>query len=492
MERIYSGSDVVANVTTWLSMPRELVAAVMKQPSNVANPRLIRQLYDASYVPGLFWICERVAEADFLKDENIRDYHEWARNITNASIELLKECGNYVNEFSDDTDKFLADSVLAALDLPYHGKALSACQTNQQADTLIWRILKLFAFGDSEHGLPTQRRFNEIGRRAITPILHVCDELPLDEMWRVVIDAGIIGAEVKERSLGTRMTGPASLRRAIPLETTSGLATPQMILDELMRRRTEALGIDFRQEYFAEVLTADAPRSVAWLTDDYIETAFDLKFIEAQIRSKPDLTFNVIPRDGSYRQDASFADIMELLAEEDSFAGLAELSRTGRLHICPAGPRASCIDGRMFSEEAATHLIEADVVVVKGARSYEMLQGLKKSTYYCLSGNHSFTESLTGLDMDLAQGILLRQDPGLLTYADFKARSIRRAYTRSGREYGLARMTASEYAAARRSTNYAAHLRRFGYREHDCNIWLLAEADRSGRTFSEVVLAQKP
>src|SRR5262249_17770908 len=157
----------------------------------------------------------------------------------------------------------------------------------------------------------------------VMPILGIFDHLSIDEMWRVAIDAGLIGAEIKERSLGTRTTGPGSLRRAIPLETDSGLVSPPTILDELMRRRTEPLGIDFRAEYIAEVLVAGVPRSVAWFTDDYIETIFDLKLIEAHLRLKPDLSVAIIPRDGSYRQDASFDDIIQLLTEEGAFAELA-------------------------------------------------------------------------------------------------------------------------------------------------------------------------
>lgn len=460
----------------------------MQPPSNVASGELIRQLFDDDYMPGLFWICERVADAAFLQDEIIRDYREWIRYIAYANIRLLKTSWRGAENFGDDMDALLADSVVAVLEFLYRGKTLAASHTNQQADALVWRIIKLLAFGDPEYDLPTQQSLNEAGRKVVIPILERFDSLDLDEMWRVAIDAGLIGIEVKERSLGTSMTTPGSLRQAIPLETDSGAATSRMVVAELMQRRTESLGIDFRHEYSEEVLSADGPRSVVWLTDDYIETAFDLKLIEAQMRIKADLSFVIIPRDGPHRQDASFDDVAELLTEESAFARLAALREAGRLHVCSAGPRTSCIDGRWLSTEAATHLIEADVVVVKGARSFEMLQGLKKPTYYCLSGNHSFTESLTGLDMDLAQGILLRQDPGVLTYADFRARATRRAHTMSGREYGIARMTASEYADARRSASYTAHLKRFDYWVDDCNAWLLARAGQLGSTFDQVAL----
>jgi hypothetical protein len=481
-------SKIAENVASWLNRPRELVEAVMRPPFNVAGPELIRQLFDDSYIPGLFWIDERAITADFLWDENFRDYRKWLRSIAYGTIELLKAGWPSGRDFSRNTDDLLAESILAVLELPYLGRALSACQTNQQADTIVWRIIKLLVFDDSELDLPTQLDFNDIGRKSVTPILDALDQLTLDEMWKVIVDAGLIGAEIKERSLRTGMTTPGNLRRVIPLETGSGLATPQQVLDQLLQRRPEPLGIDFRQEYFAEVLAPNAKRSVAWLTDDYIETIFDLKFIATQLQIKPNLSVTIIPRDGSYRQDASFLDVKRLLAEEETFAQLAVLHEDGRLHVCPAGPRSSCIDGRMLSREAATHLLESDVVVVKGARSYEMLQGLKKPTYYCLSCSHSFTETLTGLDMDLAQGIILRQDSGMLTYADFKARATRRVYTAGGRQFGVAGMTASEYAAARRSASYQNHLKRFDYRVDDCNAWLLARAEQSGCTFSQVAL----
>jgi hypothetical protein len=218
---------------------------------------------------------------------------------------------------------------------------------------------------------------------------------------------------------------------------------------------------------------------------------FDLKVIELQMKINPCLNVTVIPRNGSHGHDASFDDVAELLAEEKTFAQLNNLRDAGRIHVCSKGPRTSCVDGRKLSQEVATHLVNADVVVIKGARSYEMLQGLKRRTYFCLSGSCSFTEALTGLDMDLAQGIMLRQDPGVLTYADFRAQSTRRAIARSGRAFGLARMTATEYSSARRSRQYRAHLRRFNNQVDACNAWLLATAKELGRTFSEVTLGKE-
>lgn len=294
-----------------MSRPGELVDVIMKRPSGVADRALIMQLFDDDYIPGLFWIRERVAGTAFLRDEIIRDYREWIRNIALANIRLLP--AGWADGCNDDTDASLAESVVAVLELPWRGKTLAACHTNQQADALVWRIIKLLAFDEPDRELPTQRAFNEIGRSVVTPILDTLDGLDLDDMWRVAIDAGLIGAEVKERSLGTRMTTPGSLRRAIPLETGSGTVAPQTVFDELMRRKTKPLGIDFRHEYLMEVLSADGPRSVAWLTDDYIETAFDLKLMEGQMRAKADLSFTIIPRDGYYRQDASYGDVVELL-----------------------------------------------------------------------------------------------------------------------------------------------------------------------------------
>ena len=479
-------------VNSWMARPEQVVQIIIKPPPNVADRGTLRKLFDDEYVPGLFWICERVASADFLWDENIRDYGEWVRHVARAALQSLTARSGSPGPFTrlnHQTIEFLADSVLGTLELPCQGRTLAACHTNQQADALIWRIIKLFLFGDPDTDLPTQQEFNGLARAIISPILNCLADRSIDELWRIAIDAGLIGVDLKESFLGTQITGPGSMSRAIPLKVGSRIASAHEVLDELVRRSTEPLGIDFRREYDAEVLAAPGPRSVAWLTDDYIETAFDLKLIEAQMQMKPDLFFTVIARDGSHRQDASYEDVMTLLTGEMSFASLRELHKSGRLHVCPAGPRTSSIDGGMLSQEAADHLAAAHVVVIKGARSYEMLQGLKKPAYYCLSGNHSFTESLTGLDMSLAQGILLRQDPGVLTYADFKARATRRAYAKSGREYGLARMTASEYAAARRSANYREHLRRFSNQVDECNAWLLAQADQLGRTFSEVTFS---
>jgi uncharacterized protein with ATP-grasp and redox domains len=478
-------SILEGNIARWLANPQELAHLVVRSPANVASEDLINRLFGIDYTPGLFWIAERQQRnPGFLMDEDLRDYQTWIAAIVNSNVLSLNELRTSNEKLDQHCVDLLVESVRTTLNLQLYGRPISESHTNQQADYVIGRIIRIFLTDDPDTQFRTQRRFNEAGRRIVLPITTRLEELDLNSLWRLSIDAGLIGADIKNQFPGMSISH-CSLTNAIPLGSLDSPNSTQSIRQELLRRSTSPLAIDFRAEYYAEVLTPRQPCRLAWFTDDYLETLFDLKLLESQLRMKPDLHITLIPRDGYYG-DASYDEVMDFL-HSAAFQELNSFYEAGSFEICPEGPRTSSIDGRKLSQAAATRVDEADVVVVKGARSFETLQGLNRPTYFGLSVACSFSESLTGLDMELAEDVLVRQDPGMYTYSDFRFRSHRRDVTPDGRERGLARMTTLEYAAARRSAAYRELLSQFGDDPNTCNEWISEQSRVTGLTFAEVI-----
>ena len=140
--------------------------------------------------------------------------------------------------------------------------------------------------------------------------------------------------------------------------------------------------------------------------DDYGETIFDLFQLQVQLKFNKELYITIIPRAQKYHNDASFKDIEKLL-EEPCFELLHRLRDSGRVYVSEHGPKNGGVEGPKISRQAANHVLAADVLYVKGSRSYELLaSGIKVPTFAGQVVNRDFSESITGIDMRVGIPIL--------------------------------------------------------------------------------------
>jgi hypothetical protein len=99
-----------------------------------------------------------------------------------------------------------------------------------------------------------------------------------------------------------------------------------------------------------------------------------------------------------------------------------------------------------MSSEVASILLASDLVDVRGARNYETMQGLLKKIYFGFAVCREISESITGLDAESGALVFIRQDQGVASFKGFRKRNQRTKISKFGRRYGLAEMTALEYA----------------------------------------------
>jgi hypothetical protein len=104
-----------------------------------------------------------------------------------------------------------------------------------------------------------------------------------------------------------------------------------------------------------------------------------------------------VPKAGRLGTDAAYEDILESL-EKSLFKNLNELKNRGRFTISKNGPTQGTVNGKKMSKEVAAFIESSNAVFVKGARSYEMLQGIKKTAYFAFVVCREFSEAVTGLD----------------------------------------------------------------------------------------------
>ncbi|MCK4731921.1 MAG: hypothetical protein KAT65_05620 [Methanophagales archaeon] len=98
-----------------------------------------------------------------------------------------------------------------------------------------------------------------------------------------------------------------------------------------------------------------------------------------------------------------------------------------------------------MSKEVAALIENSNTIFVKGARSYEMLQGIKKTAYFAFVVCREFREAVTGLDARNLPLVLIRQGSGECSFRNFKYRAKRRYTFPDGRTIYIAERTAIEY-----------------------------------------------
>ena len=443
----------------------------------------ISELFDERVSGELFPLREAKENPEYLKVSGDYDYREWVKGIAWRTLrEIYRVKGESLDVELVDT---MTDDVINALEFRLaNGKRISEMIANQMVRELAEHILGVLLEGDPEFVFYTYRKLKKVGRKVALAILEKEKYLDLlDELKRSIF-AGLIGVEMKTPVTGTtKLVKTNAIQLDLEKPINQNVSTVKKQFAEMMKKD---LAINFWREYEEEILESLRPVSMVFFTDDYIETIFDLKFIERQLEHNEYLTVHLVPRAHYYANDASYEDIMELMGEE-VFKDLRRFYEEGRFTVCREGPHMSTFYKETISRQVAELLRQSDVVVGKGARAYETMQGIKKPGYFSMAVCREFTEAITGVDELSGAPVFIRHDPGVPSFTDFRYRADRAHIFEDGKVSGLARMTATDYARAVRSDAYSRLLEMFGDDRDKANRWIMKNTFRHGTTFAEEV-----
>ena len=435
-------------------MPKRNIAELCYPvPQDVATTYLIEKLFGPTYMSGTFILGERKSSPGFLlQSEQPCSYEQWISNIVRDNIRAIKFAG-YFNMFHEYLlcDE-LSELVLQVLGSKLqNGIALEYAISNQESSEIIWRIMRVLLNRDRDEGFPIYKEFNKYGKFMALNILSALDEFTMgmgkqeEGMFkmRLSIIAGLIGLNVKESFIGF---GPSPLnKKAVIGIDLNDMAIDQtkLVLSQILGAMKRSIMIDSWPQFYDEVVCTDVSLKIAYITDDYIEGIFDLVFIQWLLTVNEHISLVVIPRDGCYGNDISWDNILDLL-KEPAFESLNSMINSGRFSVCKNGPRMGAFCHRETTIEAFSQLDGAEIIVAKGARTFEMLYGIKKVVYFCFNVVRSFTESLTGLDSDEGQQVFFRKALNVIPFENFHARKYRRFVTDTGKEIHVCGKTVKE------------------------------------------------
>ncbi|MCK4634857.1 MAG: hypothetical protein KAT37_03205 [Candidatus Aenigmarchaeota archaeon] len=423
----------------------EIVEYIIQPLEDVAGKEVIEKLFGNNYIPGTFMFEEKMAKPKFL-DES-KDCKEIIRETVSNYITALRNSGDY-HVPEEKTEEIIGKVVDLFWSDTKGDKKLYETITNQEVSDVTWNCLKYVLTKDKNTEFHVYRNFNKMGKELAISLLNRFNDLETKELIKLGVLAGKIGLDIKEqyyKSQNYAGVGPSKLNKTniIPLDIKETKKDRlERVYEELEEFMKKPMGIDCRNNYLE--LTSKECKLVHF-TDDYIEGIFDTFLVQKQLLENSDIEITIIPRGGIYGNDLSYKDYPDIL-KNDLFLPLRNMKKEGTFKLCKNGPKMGGMNAKKISKEVADNLISSDVVVLKGARAFEMVQGLKKPTFFGFNVAREYSESLTGIDSNLSPPVFIYQKSGERTYGDFRARASRRIISsETGRELKVASYTLREY-----------------------------------------------
>ncbi|MFH1505270.1 MAG: hypothetical protein ABIH08_07820 [Candidatus Omnitrophota bacterium] len=129
------------------------------------------------------------------------------------------------------------------------------------------------------------------------------------------------------------------------------------------------------------------------------------------------------------------------------------------------------------------------VLLVKGARSYEMIPGINKIAYFLFAVCREISESVTGVDAKTGLPVCIRQEPGLPSFQGFRQRHTREYPLYPTNRVGwAASMTTREYLTAIGSKQCYKIINKFNGNQLRAARWIVEQSTKKGLTVAEFIL----
>lgn len=418
---------------------------ILRMPFEKASKENYDILFDEDYQPGLFWISEREMYPDFLLEENEIGYEKWFISKIVSELNQI----TVFEEFHEAVYRYgirnIVDDVFWIFNYSYKNSPRLVDKMMNQVYSDFFRRAIMFLISGSPFTIcNNHKKNNELTEKVGVYFLSKDTKYTLKERLKQSLYSGVIGMNLKEAAIST---GPISLSSTFEVSSDENTYEEIFCRVEKQVRDPTWNGIDDYSLFEEKVMRKESVR-LSWITDDYLATMFEMRFMDEIMDVNEGLSICLIPRFDSYSNDASYDDIMHLLSLS-VFESLHQKMEEGRFVVCRNGCDISTFDGLRMSRELSENLISSDYVVISGARAFEMGQGIKKDTFFTgIAVCKGYTESITGFDRESGAIVFIYQPSGEKSFRGFKDRASR-VIKRDGYSVGYAVVTAREYASGR-------------------------------------------
>jgi SAM-dependent methyltransferase/uncharacterized protein with ATP-grasp and redox domains len=371
-------------------------------------------LCQPDYEPGTFTLSEISPATEFLKTSP--SFTEWAEKTLDQEMEYLstREPGLFKTKSVTET-KEMATKILnmhTSLGRPLHHEIWF-----QEYSDVLRRIALMVTINNPDYEVDLYPNLTYKRKKIAFNLLKQIEDRKkpsLQEWLYISIAAGLLGVNEKTNHAAT---SEIVRTHVIPFNEEDTNSTSERLWQIAnTKTRVDASNI------FIETIKNSSWRvfRIVSFPDDYLETIFLLKFYNELLGKFPNLEIDCVPRSIRCGNDATWQDI------EDFIDYFQNLKRSSRFRIHRTGPKLGTVNLLKLDHSIMDLLETADIVDARGARNYEMMQGINCDAFFGFMVCREFSESVTGLFAEDTPLVFLRQLAGEKSFQGFRQRSKRK------------------------------------------------------------------
>jgi SAM-dependent methyltransferase len=375
-------------------------------------------LCSSEYEPGTFTLSEICPGADFIRERV--SFIEWTEKILNQEIDYLEIFfpdlfKNYsITETKDITKKILT------MNGPF-GRTLTQDIWIQEYSDIIRRIILIVTINNPDFELNLYPNLTTNRKKIAFEILSQLEKTKnpgLQEWLYISIASGLLGVDEKTNHAAT-----SDIVRSHVISLQGADKQPEIlksVIERLWQTANTKVRVDATNIFF-ETLKQSSWRTfrIVSFPDDYLESIYLIKFYSELLKEFPHIEIDCVPRSIRCGNDATWSDI------EDFRDNFPALKKNSRFRIHKNGPKLGTVNLLKLEHGIMDLLETADIVDARGARNYEMMQGISRDTYFGFMVCREFSEAVTGLFAEDTPLIFLRQPANEKSFRGFRKRAER-------------------------------------------------------------------
>ncbi len=370
---------------------------------------------DNNYCPGTFTLDKISKKSKFL--EKPIDFNEWIIGAICDEIEVIKK--KYPDFYNPSIVRETIAKVIKVLEINFiDNTPLKNHIYYQEYSDIVRRFILLFLIKNPDQELDVYPHLTRERREFIFEVVEYLEKKNLDvgDWVRISISAGLLGIDEKPVHAAT---SAIDTRMAIVLPSSNSYdkSDIERVARDLLKGAYSECRIDAVEKMLQVIGTnPNIELQMVSFPDDYLETIVLLKAYEKIMDQYPNLTIFCVPRSKMCGNDATYNDILEFLEK------MPNLKSNRRFFPIQNGPIIGGVNLIKLDEKILDLIKESDFLDVRGARNYEMMQGIKKEAFFGFMVCREISESVVGLSAHDLPFVYVHQSPGEKSFEGFTER----------------------------------------------------------------------
>ncbi len=402
------------------------------------NDNYKKILSKPNFLPESFTVYEKMCGKELIYFTEI-SFEDWCTGLVLDQIGKL----TWVQDRDSLKDKTI-ENVLFLLRYNINGKILAENIYNQEFVDIIRRVIYFTIFGKCDSDVYTAKEFNELAYLVMPYLLNIIEEkdYSLQKIFKLSIASGLMGLDMK----GAPAAASNYANSGIPMKPYLNISIEDVISQLLKELEIVVQNADTPIFYWDEFIKRlQEAESVVWMTDDYIESFFDLYFLQKLIVQFPNLNIDIIPKNGHFGNDMSWEDLEDIV-QFPCFKAIKEKMKSGQITINHFGPQMGAANLSKLSAQCVDSIFRADFIVTKGCRIHEMIQGgIDKEMFSAYIVTRELSEIITGFDSKRTPILFLHSQPGEYLFWGISYDNAKRRHIENGREVFTSCCTIKEH-----------------------------------------------